>query len=87
MDAAIATISPASAQTDPSGSARASILGVAAGATSVRATAAGATDSSTVEVTEPPSVPDLTLWGLLLLMAGMLIVVHLGNRRRSSRGR
>ncbi len=86
MDAAIATISPASAQTDPSGSARASILGVAAGATSVRATAAGATDSSTVEVTEPPSVPDLTLWGLLLLMAGMLIVVHLGNRRRSSRG-
>ena len=87
MDAAIATVSPASAQTDPSGSARASILGVAAGATSVRATAAGATDSSTVEVTEPPSVPDLTLWGLLLLMAGILSMVHFDNRRRRSRGR
>lgn len=87
MDAGVATVSPASAQTDPSGSVRASILGVAPGTTSVRATAAGGTDSSTVEVTEPPSVPDLTLWGLLLLMAGILMVVHFGNWRRSSPGR
>jgi hypothetical protein len=87
MDAGVATVSPASAQTDASGNVQASILGVAAGTTSVRATAAGATDASTVEVKKPPSVPDLTLWGLLLLMAAILSVVHLGNWRHSSRGR
>jgi len=87
LDAGVATVSPASAQTDASGNVQASILGVAAGTTSVRVTAAGATDSSTVEVKKPPSVPDLTLWGLLLLMAAILGVVHLGNWRHSSRGR
>ena len=87
MDAAIATVSPASAKTDASGTVQATILGIAGGTTSVRASIAGATDSSTVEVSEPPSVPDLTLWGMLLLVAGILTVVHFGNRRRGRHGR
>ncbi len=87
LDAAIATVSPTSAQTDASGTVQATILGVAEGTTSVRASISGATDSSTVQVSEPPSVPDLTLWGMLLLVAGILIVVHFGNRRQRPRGR
>ncbi len=87
MDPAIATVSPASAQTDASGTVQAAILGIAEGTTSVRASAAGDTESSTVQVSEPPPVPDLTLWGVLLLVVGILTVVHFGNRRRVLHGR
>jgi len=86
-NAAIASISPASAQTDASGTAQASIAGVGEGSTIVRVSAAGATDTSTVQISEPASVPDLALWGMLTLISGLLIVVHLRTRRpRAQRG-
>ena len=45
----VATVSPASAQTDASGNAQATVQGVAAGSAAISATAAGATDTSTVD--------------------------------------
>lgn len=80
----IATVSPASAQTDAAGQARATVQGIAAGSAAISATAAGAIASSTAEVsaaTPPPSVPDASLWGLLLLSIVTLLVVHVGARR------
>jgi len=79
---AVATISPASAQTDGSGTAQATVLGIASGATVVRASAAGSSNSSTVQVNEPTSVPDLTLWGMLAMVLAILLLVHFGGWRR-----
>jgi serine protease len=82
----VATVSPASAQTDASGTAQAIVQGVAAGSTVISASAAGASDTSTVETsaaTPPPSVPDASLWGLLLLSIITLFMVHgMGRRPR-----
>ncbi len=88
-DTGVATVSPASAQTDASGTAQAIVQGVAAGSTVISASAAGASDTSTVEtsaVTPPPSVPDASLWGLLLLSIITLFMVHVGLRRRTRPG-
>jgi serine protease len=86
-DVTIATISPSSAQTDVSGTAQASVSGIAAGATVVRVSAAGATGTSTVQVNEPPSVPDLGGWAMLALVLGILILVAVGARTRPSHRR
>lgn len=84
-DPAIATISPASAQTDASGTAQANVVAVAAGTTTVRASAMGASDSSTVQVNAPPSVPDLTLWGMLALVLAIVVLVRLRALRGAGR--
>ncbi len=82
---AVATIAPASAQTDASGTAQATVVGVAAGTTSVRASTAGATDASTVQVSEPTAVPDLTPLGLLVVAMAIVMLVHFGSRSRRTR--
>lgn len=82
---AIATIAPASAQTDASGTAQATVVAVAEGTTSVRASGAGATDASTVQVNEPTAVPDLTPLGMLALAIGIVMLVHFGSRGRRTR--
>ena len=86
-DPAIATISPTSVQTDGTGTAQATVVGVAAGSTLVHASAAGASDSSVVAVSEPTPVPDLTLWGMLAVVLGILLLVHFSGWRRGTRGR
>ena len=85
-NAGVATVSPASAQTDASGNVQATVQGIADGSATINATAAGATASSTVDVsatTPPPSVPDTSLWGLLLLSLGILAIVR-GRAGQSS---
>ena len=84
-DLAIATITPATAQTDAAGRAQANVTAVAAGSTLVRASAMGALDSSTVQVSAPTSVPDLSVWGMLALMFTIVLLVHLRTRRRGMR--
>jgi len=86
-NSAVATISPASAQTDGSGNAQANVVGIAAGTTVVHASAAGSSDSSTVEVRATPSVPDLTHWGMLALVLAILLIVHFSGRRRGTKNR
>jgi len=81
-NAGVATITPASVQTDASGTAQANVLGIAEGTTVVRASASGATASSSVQVSEPSSVPDLNVWGMLALAVAALILVHFGAARR-----
>ena len=87
-DTGVARVSPTTAQTDASGVAQATVLAVAAGSTSVEAIAMGARDSSSVEVraTPPPSVPDTSLWALMLVAIGILVAVHGGSRRRTGHG-
>jgi serine protease len=82
---AIATITPTTTQTDASGRAQASVLGVAAGTTVVHASAAGASDTSTVEVRNPASVPDLSNWGMLALILAILFLVRSRSRRNGAR--
>jgi len=81
---AVATITPTSAQTDAAGQAQASVLGIAAGTTAVHATAAGVSDTSTVEVQQPASVPDLSHWGMLALGLAIVLLVGLRSRRNGT---
>jgi uncharacterized protein YjdB len=83
-NAAIATVSPSSAQTGASGTAQADVTGVAAGTTTVRASAAGATDTSAVQITAAPApVPDMSIWGMLVLVLGILAMVGFGRWRHT----
>ena len=75
-DASVGSVSPPSGTTDASGSVQATVRGIGAGRAEIRATAAGATDSSALEVTAPPpSVPDTSLWLLVLLALGIVLAV------------
>jgi hypothetical protein len=75
FDPAVASISPPSAVTNVSGEAEATVRGEANGQTSVTAAADGASDS------KPVKVPDLSLYGLALLLVAVVIVGMTSRRK------
>jgi serine protease len=84
-DAAVVSVSPASTQTDSSGNATVDVQAIGPGSTVVNVTTTGASASSSVVVTQPSTVPDLSLWGLVALTLGIWVMVQLHARRRVRR--
>jgi hypothetical protein len=74
----VASVSPASAVTDSSGRAQATVRGESQGNTTVTASAEGATAA------KPVQVPDLSLIGMVALAIGVVLVGLLRRRPRSA---
>jgi cobalamin biosynthesis Mg chelatase CobN len=74
-DPTVASVSPGSAVTNASGEAEVKVRGEARGQTSVNATANGASDS------KPVKVPDLSLYGMVLLVVAVVIVVIMRRQK------
>jgi serine protease len=74
-DPAVASVSPGSAVTNASGEAEVKVRGEARGQTNVNATANGASDS------KPVKVPDLSLYGMVLLVVAVVIVVIMRRQK------
>ncbi len=77
-NSSVASVSPASAVTDSSGRAQATVRGASQGNTTVTAGADGATASKSVQV------PDLSLIGIVVLAIGVVLVGLLRRRPRSA---
>ena len=78
-DAAVATVSPTSAVTNPSGEATTTLTGHSRGNTTVTATTDGAAGSTPVEV------PDLSIVGLVLLVLALIAAAWMRARARVAR--
>jgi len=74
-DLAVASVSPGSAVTNASGEAEVKVRGEAKGQTSVTAAANGASDSA------PVKAPDLSIYGLVLLLVAVVIVGMIRRRK------
>ncbi|HSG82542.1 MAG TPA: S8 family serine peptidase, partial [Gemmatimonadota bacterium] len=74
----VATVSPASAVTNPSGEARSTVTGVRRGDANITATANGVTAS------QPVRVPDITVIGIIALVLLMISAAALRERKRKA---
>jgi serine protease len=83
-DSAVASVTPDSAITDAMGEAQATVKANAAGETTITAQANGAKAEKRLTVQQPAPVPDLSQFGLLVLLAAIVALEIL--RRRVATG-
>lgn len=79
-DSTIASVSPASVTTNAMGEAEATVKANAVGETTITAQAEGAKADKRITVQQPAPVPDLSRFGLLVLLAAVMVLGLLRHR-------